>query len=130
MEQDHHLPVFFTIICHKMCTSMATVAVQSFISAPQQIPKITQVCFSYFLFKLVNYPFGFFIHDKPKTSHILDFIFWLDFCKKKKFKIGICQLKVSTEKSANIFSARNLIQSAAEQGATLILLPVSSLSLH
>ncbi|XP_049409866.1 omega-amidase, chloroplastic-like isoform X1 [Solanum stenotomum] len=60
---------------------MATVAVQSFVSAPLQIPKITQ------------------------------------------FKIGICQLKVTTEKSANIFNARSLIQAAAEQGASLILLP-------
>ncbi|XP_027773366.1 omega-amidase, chloroplastic-like isoform X5 [Solanum pennellii] len=61
---------------------MATVAVQSLISAPLQIPKITQ------------------------------------------FKIGICQLKVTTEKSANIFNARSLIQAAAEQGASLILLPI------
>ncbi|XP_049364459.1 omega-amidase, chloroplastic-like isoform X2 [Solanum verrucosum] len=60
---------------------MATVAVQSFFSAPLQIPKITQ------------------------------------------FKIGICQLKVTTEKSANIFNAHSLIQAAAEQGASLILLP-------
>ncbi|XP_027773364.1 omega-amidase, chloroplastic-like isoform X3 [Solanum pennellii] len=57
---------------------MATVAVQSLISAPLQIPKITQ------------------------------------------FKIGICQLKVTTEKSANIFNARSLIQAAAEQGVTII----------
>ncbi|KAK6787263.1 hypothetical protein RDI58_015788 [Solanum bulbocastanum] len=51
---------------------MATVAVQSFVSAPLRIPKIAQ------------------------------------------FKIGICQLKVATEKSANILNARNLIQAAAE----------------
>ncbi|KAK4365704.1 hypothetical protein RND71_013584 [Anisodus tanguticus] len=35
----------------------------------------------------------------------------------------ITQLKVNTEKSANIINARCLIQAAAEQGASLILLP-------
>nr|XP_016514375.1 PREDICTED: omega-amidase, chloroplastic-like isoform X2 [Nicotiana tabacum] len=43
--------------------------------------------------------------------------------KITQFKIGICQLKVTTEKSVNILNARNLIQVAAEQGASLILLP-------
>ncbi|XP_019251216.1 PREDICTED: omega-amidase, chloroplastic-like [Nicotiana attenuata] len=55
------------------------------------------------------------------------FLFYLHFLwgfeKKKKFKIGICQLKVTTEKNVNILNARNLIQVAAEQGASLILLP-------
>ncbi|XP_009594489.1 omega-amidase, chloroplastic-like isoform X2 [Nicotiana tomentosiformis] len=43
--------------------------------------------------------------------------------KITKFKIGICQLKVTIEKNANISQARNLIHAAAEQGANLILLP-------
>ncbi|KAK4375291.1 hypothetical protein RND71_005968 [Anisodus tanguticus] len=42
----------------------------------------------------------------------------------QKFKIGICQPKVTTEKSANIINARGLIQAAAEQGASLIFLPI------
>ncbi|XP_016556381.1 omega-amidase, chloroplastic isoform X2 [Capsicum annuum] len=43
--------------------------------------------------------------------------------KITQFKIGICQLKVTTEKSANILKARELIQAAAGKGASLILLP-------
>ncbi|KAJ8560187.1 hypothetical protein K7X08_004245 [Anisodus acutangulus] len=48
----------------------------------------------------------------------------------QKFKIGICQPKVTTEKSANIINARGLIQAAAEQGASLIFLPAKHRKIH
>ncbi|CAL0305756.1 unnamed protein product [Lupinus luteus] len=40
-----------------------------------------------------------------------------------KFKIGLCQLSVTTDKDRNIAHARNAIQEAAAKGAKLVLLP-------
>lgn len=40
-----------------------------------------------------------------------------------KFKIGLCQLSVTSDKERNIVHARSAIEEAAEKGAKLILLP-------
>lgn len=40
-----------------------------------------------------------------------------------KFRIGICQLSVTSDKNINISNARTSIQSASKQGAILVLLP-------
>jgi omega-amidase len=41
------------------------------------------------------------------------------------FKIGLCQLSVTSDKAKNIAHARTAIQDAASKGAKLVLLPVS-----
>lgn len=43
-----------------------------------------------------------------------------------QFKIALCQLSVTEDKERNIVHARKAIQEAAEKGAELVLLPVSS----
>ncbi|KAF8115923.1 hypothetical protein N665_0025s0362 [Sinapis alba] len=40
-----------------------------------------------------------------------------------KFKIGLCQLSVTTDKTRNISHAKNAIEEAASKGAKLVLLP-------
>ncbi|CAA0838421.1 Omega-amidase-chloroplastic [Striga hermonthica] len=40
-----------------------------------------------------------------------------------KFKIGLCQLKVTADKEKNILHARTAIEEAAEKGAKLVVLP-------
>ncbi|KAL2489601.1 Omega-amidase [Forsythia ovata] len=40
-----------------------------------------------------------------------------------KFKIGLCQLKVTADKERNILHARTAIEEAAEKGAKLVVLP-------
>ncbi|XP_073315290.1 omega-amidase, chloroplastic isoform X1 [Primulina huaijiensis] len=40
-----------------------------------------------------------------------------------KFKIGLCQLKVTEDKKRNILHARTAIEEAAEKGAKLVVLP-------
>ncbi|XVF74341.1 hypothetical protein PTKIN_Ptkin13bG0102600 [Pterospermum kingtungense] len=40
-----------------------------------------------------------------------------------KFKVGLCQLSVNSEKNLNILRAHNMIKFAAEQGARLVVLP-------
>ncbi|GFP91374.1 omega-amidase chloroplastic [Phtheirospermum japonicum] len=40
-----------------------------------------------------------------------------------KFKIGLCQLKVTADKERNINHARSAIEEAAEKGAKLVVLP-------
>ena len=42
-----------------------------------------------------------------------------------QFKIGLCQLSVTSDKDKNIAHARIAIQDAAAKGAKLVLLPVS-----
>nr|XP_043635614.1 omega-amidase, chloroplastic-like isoform X4 [Erigeron canadensis] len=42
---------------------------------------------------------------------------------QKQFKIGLCQLSVSTEKETNLASARSSIELAVKQGAALVVLP-------
>lgn len=44
----------------------------------------------------------------------------------EQFKIGLCQLKVTADKEKNIVHARTAIEDAAEKGAKLVVLPVSS----
>nr|XP_043635612.1 omega-amidase, chloroplastic-like isoform X2 [Erigeron canadensis] len=41
----------------------------------------------------------------------------------QQFKIGLCQLSVSTEKETNLASARSSIELAVKQGAALVVLP-------
>lgn len=43
-----------------------------------------------------------------------------------QFKIGLCQLKVTADKERNILHARTAVEEAAEKGAKLVVLPVSS----
>lgn len=43
-----------------------------------------------------------------------------------QFKIGLCQLPVTADKERNIRHARKSIEEAAQKGAQLVLLPVSS----
>nr|XP_043635615.1 omega-amidase, chloroplastic-like isoform X5 [Erigeron canadensis] len=43
---------------------------------------------------------------------------------QKQFKIGLCQLSVSTEKETNLASARSSIELAVKQGAALVVLPL------
>lgn len=43
-----------------------------------------------------------------------------------QFKIGLCQLSVTANKERNIAHARAAIEEAAEKGAKLVVLPVSS----
>ncbi|KAI3454172.1 hypothetical protein Pfo_010835 [Paulownia fortunei] len=40
-----------------------------------------------------------------------------------KFKIGLCQLKVTADKGRNILHARTAVEEAAEKGAKLVVLP-------
>ncbi|PIN23999.1 Carbon-nitrogen hydrolase [Handroanthus impetiginosus] len=40
-----------------------------------------------------------------------------------KFKIGLCQLKVTVDKERNILHARTAVEEAAEKGAKLVVLP-------
>ncbi|XP_021293628.1 omega-amidase, chloroplastic [Herrania umbratica] len=40
-----------------------------------------------------------------------------------KFKVGLCQLTVSSDKNQNLIRAHNLIKDAAQQGARLVVLP-------
>ncbi|KAL3637432.1 Omega-amidase, chloroplastic [Castilleja foliolosa] len=40
-----------------------------------------------------------------------------------KYKIGLCQLKVTADKERNIHHARSAIVEAAEKGAKLVVLP-------
>ncbi|XVF27031.1 hypothetical protein REPUB_Repub14bG0071700 [Reevesia pubescens] len=40
-----------------------------------------------------------------------------------KFKVGLCQLTVNSDKNQNLLRARNLIKVAAHQGARLVVLP-------
>ncbi|KAK6268250.1 hypothetical protein QUC31_012410 [Theobroma cacao] len=40
-----------------------------------------------------------------------------------KFKVGLCQLTVSSDKNQNLIRAHNLIKVAAQQGARLVVLP-------
>lgn len=42
-----------------------------------------------------------------------------------QFKIALCQLSVTTDKEKNIARAKKAIEDAAQQGAKLVLLPVS-----
>lgn len=42
-----------------------------------------------------------------------------------QFKIGLCQLTVTSDKNMNLAHARNSIEAAAKQGASLVMLPVS-----
>lgn len=42
-----------------------------------------------------------------------------------QFKIGLCQLSVTSDKDNNIARARTAIHDAAVKGAKLVLLPVS-----
>lgn len=44
----------------------------------------------------------------------------------EQFKIGLCQLAVTADKERNIVHARAAIEEAAEKGAKLVVLPVSS----
>lgn len=43
----------------------------------------------------------------------------------RQFKIGLCQLTVTSNKNDNVAHARKLIEAAAKQGASLVMLPVS-----
>lgn len=43
-----------------------------------------------------------------------------------QFKIGLCQLNVTADKERNILHARTAVEEAAEKGAKLVVLPVSS----
>jgi len=43
-----------------------------------------------------------------------------------QYKIALCQLAVTSDKERNIAHARSVIEAAADNGAQLILLPVSS----
>ncbi|KAH7866281.1 hypothetical protein Vadar_018076 [Vaccinium darrowii] len=43
--------------------------------------------------------------------------------KITKFKIGLCQLTVTSDKNMNLAHARNSIEAAAKQGASLVMLP-------
>ncbi|KAA8541649.1 hypothetical protein F0562_022801 [Nyssa sinensis] len=43
--------------------------------------------------------------------------------KIPKFKIGLCQLSVTSDKNINLVRARNSIEVAAKQGASLVVLP-------
>ena len=47
-----------------------------------------------------------------------------------QFKIGLCQLSVTSEKNQNLACARNSIKAAVECGARLVVLPVSCLATH
>jgi predicted amidohydrolase len=47
-----------------------------------------------------------------------------------QYKLAACQLSVTADKQANIAHAREKIQVAADQGAQLIVLPVSFLLIH
>lgn len=47
-----------------------------------------------------------------------------------QYKVAACQLSVTADKQANIAHAREKIQAAADQGAQLIVLPVSFLLIH
>ena len=42
-----------------------------------------------------------------------------------QFKIGLCQFLVTDDKGRNIARARKAIEEAAQEGAQLVLLPVS-----
>lgn len=54
------------------------------------------------------------------------FQFWRFFCWFwLQFKIALCQLSVTADKSRNIAHARRAIEEAASKGARLVLLPVS-----
>jgi hypothetical protein len=44
-------------------------------------------------------------------------------CNTLQFKLALCQLKVTSDKSVNILEARNAIQEAAKKGAQLVVLP-------
>lgn len=43
-----------------------------------------------------------------------------------QYKLAVCQLSVTSDKAANIAHARQKIEAAADSGAQLIVLPVSS----
>ncbi|KAG5537947.1 hypothetical protein RHGRI_025142 [Rhododendron griersonianum] len=43
--------------------------------------------------------------------------------KITKFKIGLCQLTITSNKNDNVAHARKLIEAAAKQGASLVMLP-------
>jgi omega-amidase len=45
-----------------------------------------------------------------------------------QFKIALCQLSVTSEKTQNLGRAGNLIKVAAENGARPVVLPVSGLT--
>lgn len=75
-----------------------------------------QRIFIFFFFNLICWRLG-------ATWCVVNFLFPF-----LQFKIALCQLLVTTDKSRNIFHAREAIEEAANKGAQLVLLPVSILT--